>query len=64
MDQVLLSPKQVSEGWRISVITLARFRANGNGPRYIKIGRAVRYHKGDLENWLKQQERRSTSEAA
>lgn len=41
------------EGWRIK----------GVGPRYIKIGRLVRYRLADVEEWLEAQARSSTSQA-
>jgi len=32
--------------------TLANWRAEGRGPRYIKLGRDVLYRVSDLEAWL------------
>ena len=32
---------------------LAKARMNGDGPRYLKLGRAVRYRESDLVAWLK-----------
>ena len=64
MNVTLLSARQVSQGWRISEVTLARFRIHGNGPPFIKIGRSVRYDRDDLEKWLTSLKRKSTSEAA
>jgi predicted DNA-binding transcriptional regulator AlpA len=40
------------EGWRVS----------GKSPRYIKIGRLVRYDVSDLDEYLAAQTRRSTSQ--
>jgi hypothetical protein len=34
--------------------TLAIWRCEGRGPAYIKRGRYVRYHKDDLEKWIRQ----------
>jgi predicted DNA-binding transcriptional regulator AlpA len=43
---------------------LAKARLTGGGPLYLKIGgRSVRYRQRDLETWLTDRERISTSEA-
>ena len=41
----------VSAGW------LASARCRGNGPPYIKMGRAIRYRRLTLEKWMAQRER-------
>jgi predicted DNA-binding transcriptional regulator AlpA len=38
-------------------------RLRGDGPRYRKIGRSVRYAEADLLDWLRSRARTSTSEA-
>ncbi|CAN5462011.1 hypothetical protein BH11PLA2_BH11PLA2_51640 [soil metagenome] len=37
--------------------TLAIWRMNGKGPRYLKIGRLVKYRISDLEAWLESRAR-------
>ena len=32
--------------------TLAKWRADGIGPTYIRVGRGVRYRPADVEQWL------------
>ena len=44
--------------------TLEGWRVQGIGPRYIKIGRLVRYSLDDLDAYIAAQSRRSTSQAA
>lgn len=44
--------------------TMAKFRITGGGPRFIKMGAAVRYRRADLDAWAAERSRRSTSEAA
>lgn len=44
--------------------TLEGWRVQGIGPRYIKIGRLVRYSLDDLDAYIAAQGRRSTSQAA
>lgn len=41
---------------------LEKARCTGDGPRYVKIGRAVRYRFVDLDTWLESCARRSTSD--
>jgi len=40
---------------------LERWRVEGLGPAWLKVGRAVRYREGDVEQWLASRERGSTS---
>ena len=43
--------------------TLAKMRVRGDGPLYAKAGpRVVLYSQNDLDDWLKQRLRRSTSD--
>ena len=44
--------------------TLRKLRLTGEGPPYLKLGRAVRYREQDLEAWLEARSVRSTSELA
>lgn len=47
----------------ISPRTLENKRYDGTGPRYIKAGRAVRYRRKDVEQWLDDNSRAHSSEA-
>ena len=42
--------------------TLEKARVTGSGPRYCKLGRAVRYRLSDLDAWLAARAVSSTSE--
>ena len=33
-------------------LEIARHRADGSGPNYTKLPRAVRYHRADLDAWM------------
>jgi hypothetical protein len=46
----------------VSVRTLEKWRLTGQGPRFIRLGRAVRYALADLEAFAAAGARRSTSE--
>jgi hypothetical protein len=43
---------------------LEKLRVVGGGPPFIKVGKAVRYKLADLDTWLAEQKRGSTSEYA
>jgi predicted DNA-binding transcriptional regulator AlpA len=58
----LLTPKEAAQFLRLSVSFLAKARMRGDGPRYRKLSRAVRYLKSDLSDWLKACAKTSTSE--
>ena len=43
--------------------TLEQWRYQGKGPRFVKIGRSVRYRRADLDAFLEQRVFQSTAEA-
>lgn len=45
-----------------SASTFEKLRLQGGGPRYVKIGRRVVYDPADLDEWLAENRRRSTSD--
>lgn len=60
----LLTAAEVAERLLLSSDTLTRHRINGTGPRYVKLGKHIRYREHDIEAWLEAQSRTSTSERA
>jgi hypothetical protein len=58
----LLSQRDAALMLALSVRSLERFRVRGGGPRYIKIGKAIRYQQEALVRWVAARERASTSE--
>lgn len=46
----------------LSVSTLNKLRVFGGGPIFYKLGRRVAYDTADLEAWLAERRRRSTSD--
>lgn len=48
----LLSPAEVAEFFGVKVNTLARWRSDGGGPPYIKVGSLVRYRRVDLDRFV------------
>lgn len=51
MDE-LLTPDQVAEWFQTSTKMLANDRYLGRGPRFIKIGKLVRYRRSDCTAYL------------
>ena len=48
----LLDEQEVSRRLSVSVNTLRYWRACGDGPNYVKLGRLVRYDAGALEKFI------------
>jgi predicted DNA-binding transcriptional regulator AlpA len=58
----LLHPREAAKLLKVSTSWLAKSRLSGTGPRYVKIGRAVRYPESSLREYIKSRTRGSTSE--
>jgi hypothetical protein len=48
----------------LAVSTLEKLRVTGGGPKYVKLGRAVRYRVCDLEVYLAERLIENTSQAS
>ncbi len=57
--QNFLDEKRLAEYLDVSVRTVQGWRSRGGGPRYVKLGRRVRYARPDIEAWLERQSRSS-----
>jgi predicted DNA-binding transcriptional regulator AlpA len=60
----LFDEAQVSQLTGRGIATLQKDRVRGTGPQYVKLGRHVRYRPADVEAWIAQRIRQSTSEGA
>lgn len=60
----LLDVKRAAARVGLSKSTLDKLRVYGGGPRFMKFGRAVRYSTADLDIWVSESRRASTSTAA
>ncbi|MCZ8158635.1 MAG: helix-turn-helix domain-containing protein [Rhizobiaceae bacterium] len=58
----LLTTEQAAEALTVSVAYLHKLRVTGGGPRFIRMGRAVRYRASDLLEWVNDRAVSSTSE--
>ena len=59
---LLLTPKEAAARLKVSLSWLAKARMRGDGPPYIPVGRSIRYDEIDLIQWMRSQQRWSTSE--
>lgn len=59
-----LRPAEAATYLRTSTSTLAKLRCAGGGPFYVRIGRAIRYMKSDLDEFMNASKVSSTSEEA
>ena len=53
----LLTPEQLAELLNIPVRTLGQWRYVGRGPRYIPVGRHIRYDPAEVTRWCAEQTR-------
>lgn len=58
-----LDERQAAEYLSLSPRTLQTWRQRGNGPRFLKLGRSVRYRRADLDAFIESRVRANTSES-
>jgi hypothetical protein len=61
-DDALVDERRAAQILSIQPATLARWRWAGKPPRFVKIGRLVRYSVRELESFIAQVTRSSTSD--
>lgn len=57
-----LNEKEAAARLGVAVRTMQEWRRNGRGPRFFKMGRAVRYCEADLVAFIEAAARRSTAD--
>jgi excisionase family DNA binding protein len=50
--ETYFTPREAAEYLRSSTSTLAKARLTRRGPIFVRIGRAVRYRKSDIDAWM------------
>lgn len=60
----VLSEETAAEMLHLSPRTLQRFRVEGRGPKFVKLGKRVFYREQDLEDYVNRSVRESTSAPA
>lgn len=53
-DEKYLKPREAAAFISSSKSTLAKLRLSGAGPKFVRIGRAIRYREIDLDSWMEQ----------
>ncbi|HJP44875.1 MAG: helix-turn-helix domain-containing protein [Arenicellales bacterium] len=61
--QALMTQRELCNRWRVSEATLERWRSEGIGPIYVKLGGQVRYRREDVLEYEASCLRKSTFEA-
>jgi hypothetical protein len=51
-SDVYFTPREAAVYIKSSTSTLAKCRLRGNGPKFSRIGRAIRYRKLDLDEFM------------
>ena len=62
-DLTLVDNKQAADILGVHYLTLQNWRSTGKSPKFIKVGRSVRYRLSDLKAWLEAKTRNHTGEA-
>ena len=52
MKDVLLDSMELAQILRVHPATIRTWRHRNQGPPFIRVGRNVRYSRGDLDDWL------------
>jgi predicted DNA-binding transcriptional regulator AlpA len=60
-DEALIPAAQLPSFLGIARQTLARWRCEGVGPRFVRVGRVVAYRSADVRSWLSERTYTSTS---
>lgn len=58
----LMTEKEAAELICYSQRALQNWRLRGGGPKYVKIGRSVRYQRSDVLEFIEERKRRHTSQ--
>jgi predicted DNA-binding transcriptional regulator AlpA len=60
----LNTPAAVAEYLGKSVASLSQMRYTGTGPKFVRVGRSIRYKQSDIEQWIADNTHISTTDAA
>jgi len=57
-DITMLTPQETAKALKVSVSWLAKARMRGDGPPFIRLGRAIRYSQTAVLRWIEVQIRK------
>ena len=63
-ENPFLDSSQAAEYLNLKRTTLEAWRCRGGGPRFVKLGRLVKYRRSDLDEFIEARVRSNTSEVA
>lgn len=63
MMSTMMTPKTLAAKLGVHENTLAKWRLQGVGPKFVKVQRHVRYADYDVEQWVEERKFSSTTEA-
>jgi predicted DNA-binding transcriptional regulator AlpA len=63
MPQTLITEQEASRRLTVSVKTLQAWRVRGGGPRFVKVGRLVRYTEVAIEKFIREHTMASTAQS-
>lgn len=63
-NKSFLTTDEAAEYVGLQKSTLEAWRCRGGGPRFVKMGRAVRYRQADLDAWIETRLRENTISGA
>jgi len=52
MDNEFLTPRQLAKRLQVDERTVRRWRIEGGGPPFLKLGGSIRYRNADVEAWI------------
>lgn len=61
-QKVILTVSEAAQYLGLAQSTLNKWRCFGDGPRFLKLGKAIRYRKSDLDKFLDEHRVESTSQ--
>jgi len=62
-ENELLTTEQLAELLGLRTNTIGGWRLKGQGPRFCKLGRSVRYRREDVEEWIKENIHQNTCQS-
>lgn len=63
-ENELLTTEQLAELLGLRTNTIEGWRLKGQGPRFCKLGRSIRYRRSDVEDWINDNIYQNTSQTA
>jgi predicted DNA-binding transcriptional regulator AlpA len=52
-EDALLTETEAADTLRNSIRTLQAWRLKSFGPKFVRVGRAIRYRRGDINAWIR-----------